>query len=198
MRNVLKRILLVFTIICSISSWGTSVVPVIEVNKEDTKLLHISLSELNKTSFLKIKDMNNFTLYEEKINVGKFSKNYDLSSLKSGKYIIEIHEETLVRKIPVNIVSNEIHMDEKDEVIIYRPGVRFKNDYLTINRMRLNKGKDLEILLYNESGNLIHKETLGSNFPDGRIFDISNLENGNYKIVMKTTGIVFTEEIQKS
>lgn len=120
-----------------------------------------------------------------------------MSGLKNGNYFIEFHEDMLIRTILFKIENNEILLEEKEEIILYRPFIRMKGAIFSICRSILDKNGDLEILLYDDSKNLIYEGLLDHNYPKGRMYDISCLDKGNYQLVMKSKGTVFIESIEK-
>jgi hypothetical protein len=75
--------------------------------------------------------------------------------------------------------------------------VRQDKDLVYVSKVNFKEEKPLTISLYDEKLNELYSEDLTGGLSIGKVLNISKLEKGNYKLVLKTGNRVFTEEIKK-
>lgn len=197
MRNVSKKVVFILIVMYSISNWATNFKPALEIHSIGSKLLNIKIKKFQMGVFFKIINNNKVTLYIEDVKAFDFSKSYDLKSLENGQYFIEVHEQMLIRKVPVKIYADRILIETEKEIIVYNPIVHVNGDIVSIGRSVLDKNGDLEVSLYDEDSNLIYKEVIENNYLVGRILNIKRLIKGDYQLRMETDETVFVKTIKK-
>ncbi|MCR8667123.1 hypothetical protein NO995_05485 [Aestuariibaculum sp. M13] len=172
--------------------------------KEDAKLTSVTLSDVKAGNLLSIKDNNGIVLYKELIQkTGTYTKGFDLTSLPNGSYFFELDKDVEITTIPFTVNNDIVSFQKELENTMFKPVTRVKGEMVYISRLSLNKAP-LEINVYFTSEDsvtsipeLMHSETVTNTENVSRIFRLSGLNKGDYKIVYKTEGKVFTEEITK-
>jgi len=170
--------------------------------KEIDKTL-ITLDNVKIGQELFIKDINGSVIYEESIEVaGSFKKEFDLATLPDGLYFIELNKDVEINVIPftVNSYSAELHMEK--QTTIFKPVIRLKDNFVFIAKISLSQ-EPMEIELYydaNESHSemyeLLHTEKIENTTTVHRVYKLDKYENGNYKVIFKSEGRTFTEQVK--
>ncbi|MBD0823440.1 hypothetical protein [Aestuariibaculum marinum] len=202
MKNVLnntrKRFLMV-TMFATLLSFANDAA--LFTIKDDAKKTSVTLSDVKAGNLLSIKDDNGMILYKELIQkTGTYTKGFDLTSLPDGSYFFELDKDVEITTIPFTVNDNTVDFQKEMESTMFKPVTRVKGEMVYISRLSLNKAP-LEINVYftSEDGapvpELMHSETITNTENVSRIFRLSGLNKGDYKIVYKTEGKVFTEEI---
>ncbi|MBD0831382.1 hypothetical protein [Aestuariibaculum sediminum] len=203
MKNVLnntkKRFLMVtmFATLLSFAHEGSFLIA-----KNDADKISVTLTDVKVGNLLSIKGDNGIVLYKELIKEeGTYTKGFDLTSLPDGEYIFELDKDVEINTIPFSVTSNKVNFNKDLETTIYKPVTRIKGEMVYISRLSLNKSP-LAIAVYftPEDGSahvpeLMYSETIENTENVSRIFRLSGLNKGDYKIIYKTDGKVFTKEI---
>ena len=167
------------------------------LTKEKTKkITNVKFENVKKGSMLLIKDHYGLILFKELIeNSGEYSKGFDLTALPDGNYYFELDKEVEIKIIPFEVLSNVVAFDKTKESTINKPFVTFKEGRLLVSKLAL-ENQPLEIKIYDKDSNLIYSEKLLNGKILERIYDVSKVEKGNYKIVMKSDGREFVKRIE--
>ena len=167
------------------------------LTKEKTKeITHVTFENVKRGSLLLIKDHYGMVLFKELIeNSGEYSKGFDLTALPNGNYYFELDKEVEIKIIPFVVVSNVVTFDKAKETIINKPFVRFKGGRLLVSKLAL-ENQPLDIKIYNKDSYLIYSEKLMDGKILERIYDVSKVEKGHYKIVMTSDGRKFVEKFE--
>ncbi|MGB5463221.1 MAG: hypothetical protein WBM92_07640 [Aureibaculum sp.] len=167
------------------------------LTKEKTKkITNVTFENVKKGSMLLIKDHYGLILFKELIeNSGEYSKGFDLTALPDGNYYFELYKEVEIKIIPFEVLSNVVAFDKTKESTINKPFVTFKEGRLLVSKLAL-ENQPLEIKIYDKDSNLIYSEKLLNGKILERIYDVSKVEKGNYKIVMKSDGREFVKRIE--
>ncbi|MDH5414000.1 MAG: hypothetical protein OEW87_07675, partial [Flavobacteriaceae bacterium] len=87
-----------------------------------------------------------------------------------------------------------VTFDKAKETTINKPYVSFKGGRLLVSKLALGN-QPLEIKIYDKDSYLIYSEKLMDGKILERIYDVSKVEKGNYKIVMTSDGRKFVKQI---
>ncbi len=167
------------------------------LTKEKTKkITNVTFENVKKGSMLLIKDHYGLILFKELIeNSGEYSKGFDLTALPDGNYYFELDKEVEIKIIPFEVLSNVVAFDKTKESTINKPFVTFKEGRLLVSKLAL-ENQPLEIKIYDKDSNLIYSEKLLNGKILERIYDVSKVEKGNYKIVMTSEGREFVKKFE--
>ena len=167
------------------------------LTKEKTKeITHVTFENVKRGSLLLIKDHYGMVLFKELIeNSGEYSKGFDLTALPNGNYYFELDKEVEIKIIPFVVLSNVVTFEKAKETTINKPFVSFKGGRLLVSKLAL-ENQPLDIKIYNKDSYLIYSEKLMDGKILERIYDVSKVEKGHYKIVMTSDGRKFVEKFE--
>ncbi|WP_308991869.1 hypothetical protein QLS71_006355 [Mariniflexile litorale] len=198
--NISKKGILMVTMFATLLSFANEVsLFKIENDAERTSL---TLTNVKQGNLLSIKNSNGVVLYKELIQQsGIYSKGFDLTVLPNGGYIFELDKDVEIQTIPFTVVSNTVTFKKELETTIFKPVTRVKGNMLFVSRLSLNKAP-MEIAIYftdydNISSNqeLIFSEKIKDTQSVNRIYKLTGINKGDYKVVFTTEERVFTTEI---
>ena len=99
--------------------------------------------------------------------------------------------------MPFKVSSKKVSFNNEIETIYYfKPIVRRDKNLVYVSKVTFNKEESLTVSLYDENLNELYSEDLSGALSLGKVLNISKLEKGNYKIVLKSGSKVFTEKIK--
>ncbi|MEP5340162.1 MAG: hypothetical protein ABJL44_11350 [Algibacter sp.] len=200
MKNVItntKKGFLMVTLFATLLSFANEVS--FTTIKNDAKRTSLTLENVKKGNLLSIKDDHGIILYKEQIEkTGNYTKGFDLTILPNGSYVFELDDDVKIKTIPFTLNSSIVVFNKELEVITFKPIIRVKGDLVFINKLSLNKDP-LKIDIYFKSSDdsfksgLMHTETIKDMKKIGKIFKLTGLDKGTYKIVLNSEGREFTE-----
>lgn len=166
--------------------------------KNDAEKTSLTLENVKAGNLLSIIDDNGMTLYKELIQKpGIYTKGFDLTSLPDGNYTFELDKDVEITTIPFSVNSNIVLFNKELEKTIYKPIVRVKNEKAYITKLSLNK-EPLEIKVYFTDADifeLVHTEKIENTQNIEKIYELTGLGKGSYKLVFKSEGKEFSEFI---
>ena len=166
-------------------------------NLNDEKTTVLTLENVKQGSKLYIKDAFGVVLYKESIkNSGDYVKGFDLTSLPDGSYYFELNRDLEIKTVPFTVKMNVVEFQKELETTIYKPFISVKDNYVILSKLSLSK-QPLEIKIYfdydTNSYEVIHSEKIDNKVNIQKAFKLSEYEEGNYKVVVKTEGRTFVE-----
>jgi hypothetical protein len=195
MKNVIKHSkkgILMVTMFATLLSFANEV-SLFNI-KNEAKRTSLTLDNVKEGNLLSIKDDNGMTLYKELIQkAGVYTKGFDLTALPDGSYIFELDQDVEISTIPFSVKSSIVLFNKELEKVIFKPFVRIENDLVYITKLALNE-EPLKIDVYFDS-ELMYSETIEKTQNIKRVFKLTGLEKGNYKIVFHTEDREFTKII---
>ncbi len=110
----------------------------------------------------------------------KFERIFDLSDVKCGKYKICLNygEQSMYREL--SVTSNGIYTGPNVE--LHQPYFSYADDKLKLSF--LNTGKEDVYLTIYRNGNFLTGISLGNQLDLQKLVDLSNLEKGDYDVVL--------------
>src|SRR5690606_31724617 len=200
MKKVIKHIkkgILMVAMMATTLSFANEGAPFFKV-ENDAKKTSLTLAYVKEGSVLSIKDYYGEVLYKENIKQnGLYAKGFDLNALPNGSYVFELNSDVEIKIIPFAIKSNTIVYNRAAAKTIYKPVTRVKGDIVFVSKLNLSK-EPLKVNIYYQKGDssdLIMEESIKDNEKVERVYKLTGLDSGNYKIVMNTEGRTFTEYI---
>jgi hypothetical protein len=168
--------------------------------KNDAKRTSLTLNDVKQGNLLSIKDNNGIVLYKELIQKsGIYTKGFDLTTLPDGGYVFELDKDLEINIIPFMVNSNEVSFNKDLEKIIFKPFTKVKDNVVFISKLTLNKEPMKVEIYFNPSDStyteLVYSETIKNTININRVYRLTGLTKGNYKLVFNTEGRVFTKEI---
>ena len=191
--RTIKKSLLAVTVFATMLGNANEISPL--SIKEDLKKTALTINNVKVGDLLTIKDYNGIVLYKELINAsGTYKKGFDLTALPNGNYFFEVDKDLEIKTIPFTVKSNEVVFNKEEELITFKPYVRQKDDLVFISKLAPNL-EALSIDIYSDaSGNfeLAYSEKIEGSQTIERTY---KLEEGNFKIILKSSNKEFTKFI---
>lgn len=194
----MKTIKLVFTVMAvAIAAIATGVEkPKVNVVPLSTDRAIVSIENENPAQFeVSIEADNGDLVYYKKTNepITDYRKVYDFKDLEAGNYVFNL-------KVNDTSVSNEFSVSPKGIVIgekkmRFAPYFNYKEGVLQLSYLNFDK-EPLKLNFYNSEG-LVYQTELGKDFNIATGYDLSNLEKGNYKVVLSSYSNEYAYDIVK-
>lgn len=165
-------------------------------NLNDSKTTLLTLANVKQGNQLLIKDSFGIVLYKESIEKsGEYNKGFDLTSLPEGDYFFELNKGFEIKVIPFNLSYNAIEFNKDNEVTIFKPHVKIKENFVYVTQLSANKKPVAIDLYYFVDGyyQLIHSEVVENKQRIEKVYSLDKNLLGKYKIEFKTEGKTFVE-----
>jgi len=196
MKTLIKQSLIVALLYATLTSYASSVDPLVKVEESENKIFTLFLNDLNLQKVqIFIKDKNGLILHSEDLSQNsRCIKKYDLRALPLGEYLLEIENESLIKMMPFAVKKFEVSFLKKEEIKIFKPYIRQRGKFIDI-MFKGDENNATRVIIYNEDGLVLKREKLpaGENFE--RIYDMSILTKGSYLISFQQGNREFKKEI---
>ena len=197
MKNLMKSILVLTIAFGSFSINASNFAANIEVSRVESKLIKLTLDNLEDGITIQLKDSYGEIIYNENVNEDKYIKSFSLVNLVDGNYSLEFRGNTVIKIKSFSIENNDVVLNDNNEVVIFKPTVFLKGDYVYVNKLASDENETFRISIYDENSNLLTTENVTGLKNLGRKFNIALLETGKYDFVMESNGEVFHKTIVK-
>jgi hypothetical protein len=196
MKKTIRHSLAVMAMLGVITSYA-NFTPTFPLNK-NVKTTILNLDNVKQGQRLLIKSKNGIILYKESINeTGDYRKEFDLTSLPNGNYFFELEKDMEIQIIPFSVSSRTVAFSKENEVRIFKPVVRAENNKVFVSKLSLEqRPMTLEIFYDNPEGSgyeSIYSDKIENTKIIERIYALDKTKTGNYKIVTKVDGRVYTQ-----
>lgn len=171
--------------------------------KDEANRTSLTLRNVKEGNLLSIKNNNGMVLYKELIEQsGIYKKGFDLTSLPDGLYLFELEKDLEIKSIPFTVKSNNVVFNKEKERITFKPFIQVKDDLLYISQLAINEEPfkiDIYFSNFNDPYNLelMHSEKVEKTKNIRKIFKLSGIDKGIYKIVMHTNNKEYSKLINK-
>ncbi len=202
MKNVIKhskKVFLMVALFATVMGYAKEPSFYISTNEDDRTTL--TLAYVKEGNLFTIKDENGLILYKESIQQsGTYTKGFDLTALPDGAYFFELDKDVEITTIPFSVKSNLVTFDKEMAETIFKPTTSVKDDLVLVSQLSLNEAPfTVEIYFegngFGASDELVFSETIENTQTIKRVYKLTGLTNGSYKIVYKTEGKEFVEYI---
>ena len=191
-KHIKKGILMVAMMTATLS-FANEGAPFFKV-ENDVKKTALTIANVKKGSLLSIKDINGVALYKETIKKdGTYAKGFDFNALPEGSYVFELDSDVEIRTIPFTIESNNIKFHKDIAKTSFKPVTKVNGDLVFLSKLSLN-GEPLKIDIYHDA-ELLLTETVKGTKNIEKVYKLTGLNKGDYKIVMSTEGRTYTKFI---
>lgn len=159
--------------------------PKMDVTPLSAEQARVSITNENPALFeMSIETQNGDLVYYKKTTEAstEYRKIFDFTNLEKGKYVmnLKVNDTKVMREFEVN--RNSILVGDSE--ISFDPYFSFENNTLKFSFLNFDE-VNYNVYLYNEE-NLVYSKRMGKNFAIQKGFDLSQLENGNYKVVLSS------------
>ncbi|GAB3181131.1 hypothetical protein [Telluribacter humicola] len=193
---------IVFALVAGISSTAlasttnTGNVQVRVVSLKENKILVASESASSEAVLVELLDASKSTLHSRKIRRNfSFAQSYNLSKLTDGDYFIRVFNSSYSYTVPVEIKEGVTTIRQQEAQEIQRPAVRLADNKLNVYAL-LAGSPTVSLQMFNDERKVVYSEEaqVNENILNRR-YDLSQLPEGVYDVLININGKVFTEEV---
>ncbi len=195
MKNLIKKSLVIVLLFYTVISSAEVMNPTIVVNEIEGQSVVLTLKNLQEQTSVYIKDKNGVILYQEIYENPTVLKKYNFKLLPKGDYLFEIHSDTKIKMIPFTVTFDNVKLKKEGDKVVYKPQFKLIDNTIFIYKLAINY-ESLRISLYDSESHLIYKEFLDGSLVLERKLNVSKLEKGNYRLILKSEGLTLTENIK--
>ncbi|KJD36852.1 hypothetical protein PW52_04265 [Tamlana sedimentorum] len=196
MKNVIKNTkkgFLMVTMFATLLSFANESANVI-VTKNAKKTV-ITLQSVKEGNKLTIIDANGVILYKEVIaETGNYQKAFDFTSLPDGNYTVELDKDLEIDTMPFSVSASEVVFNNDSKTVTYKPYARLENGVVYVSKLSLNEAP-LEVNIYDANSDLVYSDNIDHKKNIQKAYKLEGLGNNHYKLVFKTEGKIFTQNI---
>lgn len=192
MKTIAKLIIVVFLIGSTNTIFANGARTELKIIKENNKAFSIKF-EYNKEIDVKVtfKDAREVTLFKEQLkNVKKVYKTFDISNLPNGKYSVVVEDNKTIYSQLIEIKNHKLFYNAEDVTTTNKPVKYVNQDVLYISSV-LEKGVDVQITIYNDLDEIVHKETSTTQNNLNKKFKFLDGHPNDYKVVVRYNEITF-------
>ena len=203
MKNVVKHSKKVFLMVALfVTVMGYAKEPSFYISTSEADRTTLTLASVKEGNLFTIKDENGLILYKESIQKsGIYTKGFDLTSLPDGDYFFELDKDVEVSTIPFSVKAHIVSFRKDLAKTFFKPVTIVDGNLVFISKLSLEESP-LSIEVYFEGSDsgyideLVYAETIENTKTIERIYKLTGLDYGSYKIVYKTKGKTFVEYIR--
>ena len=155
----------------------------------NAKKVRVAFKNVKKGNQLTIKDQKGTQLHSQIVfKEGNLNTLFDLSSLKDGKYTVELNKDYEVIVKTLEVKNSKVIFSKNSRKVIFKPVIRNKENVLMISRISFDKKPmkiDLyfeDVIIYSETVN--YSETVKTDASLNRVYNFKEKQAGNYKVIV--------------
>lgn len=191
-----KSVLLIALVFLPLMSFANAF-SFVKLTSKENKVITLRIgSAQSEMTHIKLKDQFGHVFYSESVkNIDGILKNFDLSHLESGKYEIELENELNIKVLPMTITWDSVSIAHDNFTTYYKPFFTLRhNSKVDINFSNL-QASATSIKIIDDKGNLVYKESLGTDKAINKRYDVSSLEKGEYQFIVQNNGRSYKKSI---
>jgi|GEM_PF-1298480 len=194
MKTIIKVSLVVLGLLVSYSGHSDSIND--SITATGSRSFRLTLEDEAMNVHIRLKDRYGVILYQEYIpGPVSYDRIYNVSSLPTGQYLLELEYPTRHQELPVEIRANQVILDQSRMEEYFKPVVRQKGDKVSVNLLNTKRGP-LRILVYDhQTSELLSEQMLKGDLLMGKQFDFSQAGPGEYLISMLYHGKQYSQTI---
>ena len=168
----------------------------VKVASKSSKMLSISLTEVEKGEVIYIKDFAGEILFSEKLaKTASYTKVFSFSTLPEGLYFIESKTEEKIQSTPVLVNADSVNLVDASAKTYTAPQVSFNGDVMKVLVRNYNNAP-VSIAIYDELGTLISKSTNNTNTLVFGHYNIAKLGSENITVSVTEGDYNFVKEVK--
>ncbi|PTB93566.1 hypothetical protein [Marivirga lumbricoides] len=171
--------------------------PFVKLTKQENKNLTLRIAAIkSETIRITLKDDLGYMLFSEQVtDKNEVLKRFDLANLNAGNYKIEVENEMNVKVLPIKVTRTDIEIVETDFAVLYKPYIKMnEGGVFDFNLLNLDTEKTT-VLILDDKGRVVFKDYLGAQSEYKKRYDISQLEKGNYSVIVNKGNRSFEKPI---
>jgi uncharacterized protein YxeA len=182
MKTILKSITAVALFVAT-STFALATQPKVHILENNSFIL--SINDIKSGVEVSIKDEYGYKLYKKSLKAedGKFLQKFSFSNLPNGTYKLEIEDDIKVVNLAIEVKDNQIVRKTVANEKVFKPVVYKKGENVYVSKFSPEK-EPLKVVIYNESNDVVHTETLEGKIELGRVYNFP--KSGYYTIAVKS------------
>ena len=149
----------------------------------NAKKVRVAFKNVKKGNQLTIKDLKGTQLHSQIVfKEGDLNTFFDLSSLKDGKYTIELNKDYEIIVKALEVKNSKVIFNKNSRKVIFKPVIRNQENVLMISKITFDK-EPTQIVLYFEN-ETIYSETVKNESILNRVYKLDRKEEGDYKVIV--------------
>ncbi len=189
----MKKLFLALSILISANLFANSVPSFIKDVNAKTITLGLQFWKLSQVT-ITIKDENGITMFGETLQKPTANRQYNLSKMNDGDYIITIENKQKIAAQKLSIKKGEIFVAPTIEETFKPIFITNSTDVWAIQALSLSENADVKII--DENNNIIYTEKISKPVVEKK-YNVSKLPVGSYEIVYAVNDHVFTQTAYK-
>jgi len=188
MKNVIKHGLIALLVLNVASTSALSLNNFIVKN-------YNGLDSIKSGSRITIKDSKNKIVFNELVpNSIVEEDGYQLPNLGQGNYILEIEYDIEILIKPFKVEERSVVFLKDKAYTIYKPHLKVSDKQVHLTRLNLAK-EEIVVKVYDQYGELLHKEKFTDQLEMKRIYDFSNLNEDKFSVILESNSRTFKNTI---
>lgn len=114
--------------------------------------------------------------------IQSFNKIFDVKNLENGNYAMQVEINGLILKRELEITTDKIYIGDPEK--LSAPHFVLHDEKLIISHLNF-ENKNYRLIIYDERG-LVYEKKLANKSPLHSGFDLSNLNPGDYNVVLNS------------
>jgi YbbR domain-containing protein len=192
MKTQIKLVAIILLMVLGMSAEAYVPERVVSISIDNNKTVVLYMKNLIGKTGITLIDENGNQLFSESTSEGFFGKALNLSSIEEGTYQLEIDSQDRLEMMTVVVSGNSASIVKK-EVLAIKPILKVNNDLAKV--FFAGSGEAVEITLYNSNGTVQYREQHLDNEVSVKKFDLSDLEEGTYKLKFRVNNRNFYHTI---
>lgn len=200
MKNWMKKLMTICLLAAgATSAWssGASFDYLIKTTGHKSFALIIDQAEI-KDLQIRLEDAKGFVLTEESVRSKEsFTKRFNLEHLPNGTYTLFLETPTLLQVQPILIEKNVLFIRDNLAKRIFKPAVNFDGNHIDLTLLQLRRA-NTQLQLVADNGDILYIEDIHQFGSIQKRFSVKALPDGFYRLIVRTSGQVFSYEVYKS
>ncbi len=149
----------------------------------NAKKVRVAFKNVKKGNQLTIKDQEGTQLHSQIVSKeGNLNTLFDLSSLKDGKYTVELNKDYEIIVKTLEVKNSKVIFNKNSRKVIFKPVIRNQENVLMISKIAFDKKPMKIALFYNDE--TIYSETVKCDSILNRVYKLDKKEKGDYKVIV--------------
>lgn len=162
------------------------------VKKEEGRVITFVLNDAKKLD-LSIYDENNKLIHSENVSSQSvINRAYDLNALPEGVYYLVAESEYKIVKYKISVLGAKATLSETAILEEFKPVFIQKEGLIKLNFLNIDKSPTC-VKIYDQADHLVYDSGELTDQNISKIFDIYNIQNEEYTIVVKDNNKTFTK-----
>ena len=196
MKKISKFSLMLVVTLLTMNVHAGTVDFTLDVKKEQGKKVTFALNNVDKMN-LSIYDAEGKMIHSENVNSKKvINRTYDLNAFPEGIYFLEAESDTKFSRYEISVVGETASLSTNAVSEVYKPSFVYRNGLVWVNILNLDKSP-VSIKIYNNQNDEVYDSNSITDQNVGKVFDINNIQNEAYTIVVTDNNKIFTKIFDK-